>query len=94
MGLIGDELINTLEGKSTFIIFENIINGKPVVLLQSSKDLVNKGINCGLIAKDLGKILKGGGGGKAEFAQVGGSDMNALRKAVEFAKSKVYKILS
>ncbi|MBM3707126.1 MAG: alanine--tRNA ligase [Actinobacteria bacterium] len=94
MGLIGDELINQFKNKNTFIIFSNIINNKSIIILHSSKDLVDKGINCGLIAKEIGKILKGGGGGKAEFANIGGSDINALGKAAEFVRNKVLEILT
>ncbi len=93
MGLIGDELVNAFNGKNIFLIFGNIINGKPVLILQSSKDLILKGINCSAIAKDAGKILKGGGGGKPEFAQVGGSDSSMLSEAINYSKSKVLEIL-
>ncbi|MBU4451140.1 MAG: hypothetical protein KKE35_07600, partial [Actinobacteria bacterium] len=93
MGLIGDELVNAFNGKNIFLIFGNIISAKPVLILQSSKDLIPKGINCSAIAKDAGKILKGGGGGKPEFAQVGGSDSSMLSKAIDYSKSKVLEIL-
>lgn len=93
MGLIGDELVNAFDSKNIFLIFGNIISGKPVLILQSSKDLIPKGINCSAIAKDAGKILKGGGGGKPEFAQVGGSDSSMLSEAINYSKSKVLEIL-
>ena len=93
MGLIGDELVNAFNGKNIFLIFGNIISDKPVLILQSSKDLIPKGINCSAIAKDAGKILKGGGGGKPEFAQVGGSDSSMLPEAINYSKSKVLEIL-
>lgn len=93
MGLIGDELINTFNGKNIFLIFGNIIVGKPVLILQSSKDLIQKGIDCSVIAKDAGRILKGGGGGKADFAQVGGSDASMLAEAINYSKIKVLEIL-
>jgi len=93
MGLIGDELINNYKGKNIFIVFRNIINKKPVIVLQASKDLVSRGINCGLIAKEAGKILNGGGGGKAEFANIGGSSTSALGKAAEYISDIVLEVL-
>ncbi len=93
MGVIGDEIINEFEGKNIFLVFANIINGKPIVLLSSSKDLLPRGINCSLIAKDVGRILKGGGGGKPEFAQVGGSDISRIKEIVDFVKNKVLETL-
>jgi alanyl-tRNA synthetase len=93
MGLIGDELLNGFNDKNIFLIFGNIINGKPVLILQSSKDLLARGINCSVIAKDVGKILKGGGGGKPEFAHVGGSDSSMLSEAINYSKSVILEIL-
>jgi alanyl-tRNA synthetase len=93
MGIIGDEIINEYKDKNTFLVFANIINSKPVILLSASKDLLPKGINCSVIAKDVGKMLKGGGGGKPEFAQVGGSDCSRIKEAVDFVKNKVMETL-
>ena len=93
MGVIGDEIINEFKGKNTFLVFANIINSKPVILLSASKDLLPRGINCSMIAKDVGRMLKGGGGGKPEFAQVGGSDSSRIKETVDFVKNKVLETL-
>jgi alanyl-tRNA synthetase len=93
MGIIVDEIINEFQGRNTFLVFANIINGKPLVLLSASKDLFPRGINCSLIAKDVGRMLKGGGGGKPEFAQVGGSDSSRVREIIDFVKNKVLETL-
>lgn len=93
MGMIGDEIINSLKGLNVFIVLGNIINGKPVLLLQASSNLLNNGIDCSMLAREAGKILKGGGGGKKEFAQVGGSDVGALGEAISFIVKKVREIL-
>jgi len=93
MGIIGDEIINEFKGKNTFLVFTNIINDKPVILLSASKDLLPRKINCSLIAKDVGRMLKGGGGGKPEFAQVGGSDSSRIKEIVDFVKNKVLETL-
>lgn len=85
MGLIGDEIINQYSGKKLLLIFSNNINGKPFILFQASKELVKKGFDCSFIAREAGKILKGGGGGKPEFAQVGGSDISAMSNAVQLS---------
>ncbi len=93
MGLIGDEILNEFKGKNTFLVFANIINEKPVVLLSASKDLLPKGVNCSVIAKDVGKMLKGGGGGKPEFAQVGGSDSSRIKEVVGFVKGRILETI-
>jgi alanyl-tRNA synthetase len=92
MGIIGDEMLNEAGDKEIFILFSNIINAKPVVLMLASKKLAKKGVNCSSIAKDAGKILKGGGGGKPEFAQVGGSESKNLGQVIEYIKDTVLKL--
>ena len=94
MGLIGDEIINELGNKNTFIIFGNVLKQKPLILLQSTEDLIKRKVNCSHMAKDIGKILKGGGGGKPNFAQIGGSDKDALNKAIAAAKNIILEKLS
>jgi alanyl-tRNA synthetase len=64
------------------------------MLFQASKSLVKKGFDCSAIAREAGKILKGGGGGKAEFAQVGGSDASAMRDAAGKAKNLAIERIS
>ncbi|MBN1298441.1 MAG: alanine--tRNA ligase, partial [Actinobacteria bacterium] len=92
MGIIGDELINDAPGKAVFILLSNIINSKPVILIFASKELTERGVNCSAIAKEAGKILKGGGGGKPEFAQIGGPETTNLEQAIDFIRDEVIKL--
>ncbi len=94
MGIIGDEIKSHFKGKNTFIVLGNIYNGKPVMTLHSTKDLMAAGIDCGKLAKEVGKILKGGGGGRPDFAQLGGPDPQALPGAIDFVKKQVTAILN
>ncbi|HEY4695794.1 MAG TPA: DHHA1 domain-containing protein, partial [Candidatus Hydromicrobium sp.] len=93
MGILGDEIKDYFKGVNTFIVFGNILNDKPVMILQVTGDLVKKGIDCGKIAGEVSKKLKGGGGGKPSFAQLGGSDAGSLGSAIDFVKSRVLDIL-
>ena len=93
MGAAGDEVRKYFKQKNTFIIFGNILNKKPVMILQATDDLVKNGIDCNSIAVEVSKKLKGGGGGKPGFAQLGGSKPDFLSGAIEFAKEKVLEIL-
>jgi len=94
MGMAGDEIRNLFKNKNTFIVLGNIVNGKPVLILQATKDVAGKGINCGKLAKEAGGKMKGGGGGSSNFAQAGGSDAKSLEAAINFVKNKVYKVLN
>jgi len=89
MGRVADEVKSYYRGKETFIVFGNKIGGKTVVLVSSTADIVNKGVNCGKIAGEVGKALKGGGGGKTGFAQMGFSGSSSIKKVAGLVKDKV-----
>ncbi len=93
IGKIGDEIIDYFKGFNTFIVFGIISNNKSVVILNSTKDLIKKGVDCGRIAGEISKKLKGGGGGKPHFAQMGLPDKNSLDKAIKLVKNKVQEIM-
>lgn len=93
MGVIGDEIKNILGNHNTFIVFGNLIDGKPILLLQATSDLVNRGLDCGKIAREAGAKLNGGGGGKPEYAQAGGSNAQNLEIAMKFVKERVMEII-
>ena len=93
IGILSDEIKDYFKNNKVIIILANNINDKPVIIFNSSKDLLEKGINCSTLAKETGKIIQGGGGGKPDFAQSGGSNLNLINKALNFAQSKVKEIL-
>jgi len=93
MGNAGDEVKNYFKGKNTFVIFGNIVNQKPVIVLQATDDLIKKGVDCSRIAGEAGKKIKGGGGGKTGYAQLGGSEPDSLGSAIKFIKNKALEIL-
>jgi len=52
---------------------------------------VAKGINAGLIMKEVSPIMSGGGGGRPNFAQGGGTKSDKLRDTVQAAEEAVKK---
>ncbi|MEM3783633.1 MAG: alanine--tRNA ligase [Candidatus Bathyarchaeia archaeon] len=56
------------------------------IMVMAGKKAVNKGANAGEIVKEASKIIGGGGGGKPNFAQGGGTDTEKLQKAIEKAE--------
>ncbi len=69
------------------IIFGTVSNEKPQLTIRISDELVqSKGLNAGMLIRELAKEIKGGGGGQAFFATAGGSDANALDAALAKAK--------
>ncbi len=84
---IVDDLKNRYE-KVAVMLFQ--VKGNKVLLAAGAKGCE---VHAGEWIKAIAPILKGGGGGRADFAQAGGKELGALpeamKKAKEFVKSKV-----
>jgi alanyl-tRNA synthetase len=65
----------------------SIADGKPVLIVSVSDDLVARGVNASELAKAAAKMLGGGGGGRPNLAQAGGTDPNRLADALQFIRS-------
>jgi alanyl-tRNA synthetase len=57
--------------------------GKPMITIMISEDLVKQGLNAGAIVRDAAKNIQGGGGGQAHFATAGGKDAGGLGAALD-----------
>ena len=78
-------------GKNLFLVLATAEEEKPMLTCYISKELVTeKNLNAGLVVRELGKFIQGGGGGQPFFATAGGKNaagiQQALDKAVEFVK--------
>ncbi len=58
-------------------------NGKPMLTVQISDNLVKDGMNASAIVREAAKFIKGGGGGQPHFAQAGGKDADGLSAAMD-----------
>ena len=58
-------------------------DGKALILVAATKDLVEKGLKAGDLVKQLAATLGGSGGGKPDMAQAGGPDAAKLPQALE-----------
>jgi len=73
-----------------FMVLAADVEGKPQIAVMVSDNLVSsKNLNASQIARELGKEIKGGGGGQAFFATAGGQDLSGLDKVVEKALGMV-----
>jgi alanyl-tRNA synthetase len=57
--------------------------GKAYLLMVATPEAVKKGINAKEVIGEVAKIIKGGGGGRENFAQAGGKEVNSLPEALE-----------
>ena len=73
--------------ENTVFIAATEENGKPLITVMVSDDLVKAGLNASAIAREGAKNIKGGGGGQPYFAQAGGKDASGLDKAYEVMRA-------
>ncbi|MDR1370276.1 MAG: alanine--tRNA ligase [Dysgonamonadaceae bacterium] len=59
------------------------VDGKPMLTLMISDDLVAQGMNASQIVRDAAKKIQGGGGGQPHFATAGGKDVAGLTSALD-----------
>jgi alanyl-tRNA synthetase len=81
---IGDALLQKIN--SGIGILGTVTDDKPQVVIVVTKDLVKNGILAGHIAKEIGKTMGGGGGGKPHLATSGGKNPDELNPAIESGK--------
>ena len=78
-------------GKNIFLVLATAEDEKPMLSCYISKELVaDKNLNAGIVVRELGKFIQGGGGGQPFFATAGGKNTSgiaeALEKAIDFIK--------
>jgi alanyl-tRNA synthetase len=57
--------------------------GRAYLLMVATSEAIKKGINAKEVIGEVAKIIKGGGGGRENFAQAGGKEVNSLPEALE-----------
>ncbi len=75
--------------KSGVVVVWGEKDGKGLVLVAATKDLVAKGLSAGDLVREVARETGGAGGGKADLAQAGGGDPALLAAAVEHLVARV-----
>ena len=67
-----------------------VLNDRPTISIGITRDLVDAGADARAYARELGRVIGGGGGGRADMAQAGGRDASrldaALARAADLAR--------
>jgi alanyl-tRNA synthetase len=79
----GDTIRNKMG--SGLVVLGSGYEGKVSFVVMATKDVVEKGIHCGNIIKEVAKIAGGGGGGRPDMAQAGGKDISKLDEALDYS---------
>jgi len=83
----GDELRR--RAKSAAVVLGAVFDEKPSVLIMLTPDQVQAGLHAGKLAKELGKRMGAGGGGRPDVATAGGRDAAALDDALAQARELI-----
>jgi alanyl-tRNA synthetase len=57
-------------------------DGQPTLVVAASRDLAAEGFDAADVVRQVAPLIRGGGGGRAEMAQAGGSDPSGLDRAL------------
>ena len=68
---------------SLLVVIGSVENGKPMLTVMLSEDLVKNGLKAGNLVKEAAKLIQGGGGGAPHFATAGGKNSEGLLSAVD-----------
>lgn len=68
------------------LVLGSDIDGKPMLLVVLTDDLVKSGMKAGNLIKPIAAVVGGGGGGRPNMAQAGGKDSSKLPEALEKAR--------
>ncbi|MGB9875171.1 MAG: alanine--tRNA ligase [bacterium] len=82
--VLSDYLLQELD--QGIVVLGSVYEGKPSILVRVSADFIKAGWNAGEIARSLGKILEGSGGGKPEMGRAGGKRAEKLDQALNSAR--------
>lgn len=78
---MGDELISILASGVGIL---GVRRGeKPQIVVVVTPDLVKKGVKAGQIAKEIGQLIGGGGGGRPHLATAGGQSFKEIEEAFD-----------
>ncbi|HHW56735.1 MAG TPA: alanine--tRNA ligase [Clostridia bacterium] len=90
---LGDILKDRL--KTAAVVLASSVSEKAIFVGMATKDAIQKGINMGLVIKEVCKISEGNGGGRPDMAQGTGKNLakieEALNKAIEIIKEQLKK---
>ncbi len=69
--------------ENLLFVFGSVENGKPLLTVMLSDNLVADGLKAGNLVKEAAKLIQGGGGGQPHFATAGGKTTEGLSAAVD-----------
>ncbi len=69
--------------KATVIAIFGVVDGKPALVVVANELAQNNGVRAGELVKTASQVLGGGGGGKSDIAQGGGTNVSEIPNALQ-----------
>ncbi len=69
--------------ENLFFVAGTVFEGKPMLTVMLSDNLVASGLKAGMLVKEAAKLIQGGGGGQPHFATAGGKNPEGINAAVD-----------
>jgi len=79
---------------SSVVALGSLVNGRPLLVVGATQDLIARGIHAGKIASLAARRMGGGGGGRPNMAEAGGKDASRLPEALAAIPDLVAAALS
>jgi len=89
---LGDQLKDSFE--NSVIVLASTKDGKVNLLVMASKNAIEKGVHAGQIVKQIAPLVGGGGGGRENTAQAGGTNPKGIFSAFTKAKDIIIEQIS
>jgi alanyl-tRNA synthetase len=70
---------------SGVFVLGTVTDDRPALVASVTSDVVERGADAGELARRMGQVMGGGGGGRPTMAQAGGSDPSKLNQALDQA---------
>ena len=70
---------------SGVVVLVSKLGDKVNLVTMATKDVLDKGVHCGKIIKEVATVVGGGGGGRPDMAQAGGKKPESIPQAIEVA---------
>ncbi len=88
---IKDSLVQ--DGAPAAVLLGSRGQGRVVLLLAFTKDLVGRGLHAGKLIGEISRLVDGKGGGKPDTAQAGGKNPEGLTQALEAGRKRIREAL-
>jgi len=76
------------------VLLGSVDDGRAYLVVNLDKSLVERGIDAVPVAREAGKRIGGGGGGRPNLGEAGGKNPDGLEEAYEVARSQLVSALS